>query len=381
MSATSFAAAHLLSELRARGAQLACTEAGRLRVNAPRGTLTPPLLERLQEHKPTLLALLSPASATPSKPPAPLPSSTAAVPSTAVPRARRATPSLIAPAEVARIEAEALAAGWTPGELWSVEGWHHMRGLVAVLRDGDRVTSISPERIRIEGERSGRPYQWTYCRSKAAAAVPAGWLARAERAPAAAEEHAPSAASRAAIEEHPPATVEAETAACEIAAAEPAPSGAWLFAPTPEELRDADPLAAAPVLAELHNRGAVVELYRERLRVAPVTYARDLRGVLAANRGALAAALRTYGESWRAELRAWPERLCAVHELLAEEHGERRAWTLVRRWGLAGGYLPQWFGAPVRPLTLTAAEVARRIRFVEATVAAAEETAAQEQQR
>lgn len=53
-------------------------------------------------------------------------------------------------AEVARVEADALALGWTLGELWSVTGWYHERGLVASLRPGCRVVQVRADRMVLE---------------------------------------------------------------------------------------------------------------------------------------------------------------------------------------------------------------------------------------
>jgi hypothetical protein len=78
--------------------------------------------------------------------------------------------------EVARIEGQALALGWSLGELWSVTGWYHERGLVSLLRPGDRVLEVRRDRIRIDRANALGRVEQSFGRSRAAAAVaPEGW--------------------------------------------------------------------------------------------------------------------------------------------------------------------------------------------------------------
>jgi hypothetical protein len=57
------------------------------------------------------------------------------------------TPQPGAEAKVQAIEAQALSLGWTLPELWSLTGWYHQIGLVALLRKHDRITCVTAEFI------------------------------------------------------------------------------------------------------------------------------------------------------------------------------------------------------------------------------------------
>jgi hypothetical protein len=57
-------------------------------------------------------------------------------------------------AEIHRIEAQALALGWTLGRLWNFAFWPHRgdepRGLASVMNDGDRIVEVFADRIVME---------------------------------------------------------------------------------------------------------------------------------------------------------------------------------------------------------------------------------------
>lgn len=79
-------------------------------------------------------------------------------------------------AEVARIQADALALGWSLGELWSVTGWYDTRGLVAFLRAGSRVLEVRVDRIVLSKPTRRGAVRQTCGRSPGAARVPeSGW--------------------------------------------------------------------------------------------------------------------------------------------------------------------------------------------------------------
>lgn len=60
----------------------------------------------------------------------------------------RPIPEAVA-AEVRRIEAEALALGWTRKELWQNAGWFNVRGLAGIMQDGATVKEVAAEAITL----------------------------------------------------------------------------------------------------------------------------------------------------------------------------------------------------------------------------------------
>ena len=183
----------LLADARALGVAFT-VEGAQLRVIAPRGAMTPPMLEALRQNKAALIALL--------RDPVPAeneaPDAGQAAPNVADCCAcgapwehdvygRRACarcdalgygfgaktrPRELASAvqaEVERIEPEARRLGWTHAELWQTHGWLNVRGLAAFVRPGGRILSVSAEHAVIES-RTGR--RMTYRREPSPAPTP-----------------------------------------------------------------------------------------------------------------------------------------------------------------------------------------------------------------
>ncbi|GMV38779.1 MAG: hypothetical protein AMXMBFR64_04950 [Myxococcales bacterium] len=116
---TSPSPAVLVAELLQQGVELRVNALGELGFRATPGAMTPEVKARVGAQKGEVIAYL---------------------------RALR----LPGTAELTRIEAVAIAQGWTHAELWETAGPMRARGLVCFLRLGDRIVAVSRARITYE---------------------------------------------------------------------------------------------------------------------------------------------------------------------------------------------------------------------------------------
>jgi hypothetical protein len=69
--------------------------------------------------------------------------------------------------EIRRIEAQALALGWSRGRLWNYSFWPHRRdeprGLASILSEGDKIIEVFADRIYVEND-DGRHTTQTFWR-------------------------------------------------------------------------------------------------------------------------------------------------------------------------------------------------------------------------
>ncbi|HHY94540.1 MAG TPA: hypothetical protein GX513_05965 [Firmicutes bacterium] len=126
----------LLAGLKGRGITLQ-PEGDALRYSAPKGAMTDDLRAAIREHKAALLALLSAGQA-----------GQVEAQSSPAPR----IPDNVAE-EIGRIEAEALALGWTHEELWEPRFWNigtdgvNRPGLAAVMFPGYRIAEVTQKAV------------------------------------------------------------------------------------------------------------------------------------------------------------------------------------------------------------------------------------------
>lgn len=125
----------LLQKLREAGCELR-PDGDRLLVNAPKGILTDEVRSLIWGHKTALIALLSAGEGQVEAQPSPAPR----------------IPDKVEE-EIRRIEAEALALGWTHEELWEPCFWNigpdgvNRPGLAAVMFPGNRIAEVTAEAI------------------------------------------------------------------------------------------------------------------------------------------------------------------------------------------------------------------------------------------